>query len=78
MSIQIINGYSCSNCAEIALARRGIDPQDDPAKPKSVSAAGLERGKAEGADPLKAVDAAGDTAAQRAPLSYTQNLDKLA
>ncbi|OYU47660.1 MAG: hypothetical protein CFE31_14350 [Rhizobiales bacterium PAR1] len=78
MAIQMINGYSCSNCAEVALAKRGIDPQEDPAKPKSVSVAGLERDRAVGADPSEAVDAASDTAAQRAPLSYTQNLDKLA
>ena len=26
MSIQIVNGYACLDCADVAQAKRGIDP----------------------------------------------------
>jgi hypothetical protein len=78
MAMQMINGFSCSNCAEIALAKRGIDPHEDPSKPKSASGVDNQKGKADQAELPEAVDAANAAAAQRAPLTYTQNLDRLA
>jgi hypothetical protein len=32
--VQIVNGYACHNSADVALARRGIEPA--PPKPKST------------------------------------------
>ena len=34
--MNIVNGYLCLNCADIALAKKGVDPakpRDDPANP---------------------------------------------
>ena len=30
MSIQIVNGYACLNCSDVAEARRGVDPAQGP------------------------------------------------
>jgi len=35
MSIELVNGYVCHNCDEVALAKRGVDP----AKPKEAARA---------------------------------------
>ena len=28
--MQIVNGYACLNCSDVAKAKRGIDPAADP------------------------------------------------
>jgi hypothetical protein len=36
MSLEVINGYVCQSCADVALAKRGVDPahpKDDPKSP---------------------------------------------
>ncbi|CAN1566864.1 hypothetical protein MCEMSEM23_02975 [Rhabdaerophilaceae bacterium] len=35
MAIESVNGYNCANCAEVSLAKRGIDPQAP--KPEQVT-----------------------------------------
>ncbi len=30
MSLQIVNGYACLNCSDVAEARRGVDPAQGP------------------------------------------------
>ena len=55
---QIVNGYACNNSADIALARRGIDPAG-PKHSGSVAAQGLTapdpagRGAAPPPDPAR-------------------------
>ncbi len=37
MSLDIVNGYLCLNCADVALAKQGINPakpQDNPQSPQ--------------------------------------------
>jgi hypothetical protein len=34
MSIEVVNGYVCKSCCDVALAKKGVDPahpKDDPA-----------------------------------------------
>lgn len=38
MAIENVNGYSCANCAEASLAKRGIDPQ----APKAEQVSGVK------------------------------------
>ena len=38
--IEMINGYPCTNCAEVSLARRGLDPENpdnDPIKAEEIA-----------------------------------------
>ena len=35
----LVNGYSCDNCAQVAEAKKGIDPADPKAGPYGVNAA---------------------------------------
>lgn len=32
MSVSIVNGYSCSNCADVSKAKKGQDPLETPAE----------------------------------------------
>ena len=32
-AFQIVNGYVCFNCSQVALAQKGINPADPPAVP---------------------------------------------
>ncbi len=34
----IVNGYSCDNCAQVAEAKKGINPADPKAGPGGVNA----------------------------------------
>jgi hypothetical protein len=86
MSVEMINGYPCANCAEVSLAKRGIDPHKKPGDPegldkdaaKGVAGTGAATGASGTGDGPAGVEAKGDAADVRAPLDYTQNLDKLA
>jgi hypothetical protein len=36
MSIDVVNGYVCTSCSDVSLAKKGVDPahpQDNPASP---------------------------------------------
>jgi hypothetical protein len=35
MSMEIVNGYVCRNCTDVALAKRGVDPAKPKEDPKS-------------------------------------------
>ena len=48
MSISFVNGYLCTSCADVAKAKRGIDPHPSPIKEaqdaaKADKAAGLDK-----------------------------------
>lgn len=75
MAIEMINGYACSNCADAALAKRGVDPTK-----ASSLAEGLALENAEKNGNALLPDAVtGTEAAERArpKLEFSQNLDIL-
>jgi hypothetical protein len=47
-SIQVVNGYVCQSCSDVALAKKGVNPshpQDDPSSP-NYNAASAKADKA--------------------------------
>lgn len=81
MSIQMVNGFACANCAEASLAKRGVDPHEDPNNVAS-SLGGIGNAAAEAA-PVRdsvlpqAVPEAGTASDVRAKLDYAHYVDKL-
>jgi hypothetical protein len=75
MSMTMVNGYSCANCADISKAKRGEDPQQSPAEKIQQEAARAAQANALLPD---AVAPAADTERVRAPLDFSHMLDKLA
>lgn len=77
MSIQMVNGYSCASCADVSLAKRGIDPHEDTGAPvAATNVISFQRNAPEAVLP-NAVDAAGSNADVRAKLDYAANIDIL-
>ena len=44
--MQVVNGYVCANCTDVANAKKGVDPAHPKDPPKSVETASAERGPA--------------------------------
>ena len=66
--MQVVNGYVCSNCTDVANAKKGVDPAHPKAPPKTSENAAAERGPAvtfggslQRSDPTREASAAGYT-----------------
>lgn len=75
MSMTIVNGYSCANCADVSKAKRGEDPQLSPAEKIQQDAV---RAAQTNALLPEAVAPAAESERLRAKLDFSQMLDKLA
>jgi hypothetical protein len=75
MSMTIVNGYACANCADVSKAKRGEDPQQSPAEKIQAEAI-----RAAQSSPIlqDAVAPADETERPRAKLDFSQMFDKLA
>jgi hypothetical protein len=47
--MQIVNGYACLNCSDVAKAKRGIDPSANPLQAVQGDKPGQNKGTAQGA-----------------------------
>jgi hypothetical protein len=75
MSIQMVNGYSCANCADAALAKQGVDPTKASSLAEGLALEAEKRtDKAVTAD---AVSNASGVEQGRAKLDYSAELDIL-
>jgi hypothetical protein len=44
--MQVVNGYVCQNCTDVANAKMGVDPAHPKDPPKSAESTPAERGPA--------------------------------
>ena len=44
--MQVVNGYVCANCTDVANAKKGVDPAHPKDPPKSERAPSAEHGPA--------------------------------
>ncbi|WP_284176798.1 hypothetical protein [Rhabdaerophilum sp. SD176] len=73
MAIELVNGYACRDCGEIAMAKRGIDPQ----QPSGIEGLGEAARNPGNVVPDDTVSAIADDPRPRATLDYAATLDKL-
>jgi len=50
VSISFVNGYLCTSCADVAKAKRGVDPHPSPIKEAQEAAKADKADKAAGLD----------------------------
>ena len=75
MAIEMVNGYACANCSDVALAKRGVDPTK-----ASNLAEGLALEKAEKTGNAllpDAVEGAREAERARPKLDFSRALDLL-
>ena len=77
MSIQLVNGYACSNCSDVAQAKRGIDPHEGVGAPPKATALELSSEDVNSALDARAVQEPGDSADTRRKLDYSLFVDRL-
>jgi hypothetical protein len=73
MAIEMVNGYACNGCSEVAMAKRGIDPQ----QPTAVELSLKDQDRQAGTVMSEAISALAEDARPRATLDYAKTLDRL-
>jgi hypothetical protein len=54
--MQIVNGYACLTCSDVAKAKRGIDPSANPLQAAQGDKPGQNKGTAQGAKDASGVN----------------------
>ena len=54
MSVQVVNGYVCFNCADVALAKKDIDPAHPPGSPSNPTGSASQGPSASSTAPASA------------------------
>lgn len=75
MAIEMVNGYSCANCADVALAKRGVDPTKASSLAEGLAMEARE--KTSNALLPEAVSGLTEAERPRAKLDFSRMLDVL-
>ncbi|WP_150287090.1 hypothetical protein [Rhabdaerophilum calidifontis] len=73
MPIEIVNGYPCADCADIAKAKRGIDPAESLAESRVREEAAPDAALTA----TENVAEAGSPYDVRVPLAFARQIDRL-